>query len=158
MWGAEAQGTQQVLLWHKGAEGTPLWGASQAAGARGWVGWRRSSARGSVQGPRRLHSYLQKFSVTRGIWLNVSLCSLGWQLSCWSWQCRGHTQVSIRRHTLHPSSHHHLLDPRPLLPDTTVPPGEGQRSALSQKQLWQCLHTKREFRGDAGALEGSQKE
>lgn len=67
-------------------------------------------------------------------------------------------KVSIRRHTLHPSSHHHLLDPRPLLPDTTVPPGEGQRSAPSQKQLWQCLHTKREFRGDAGALEGSQKE
>jgi len=25
VWGAEAQGTQQLLLWHKGAEGTPFW-------------------------------------------------------------------------------------------------------------------------------------
>lgn len=78
VWGAEAQGTQQLLLWHKGAEGTPFWRVSQAAGAGGWVDWRCSSARGPVEGPRRLHSYLQKFSVTRGVWFNVSLCSLGW--------------------------------------------------------------------------------
>lgn len=25
VWRAEAKGTQQLLLWHKGAEGTPFW-------------------------------------------------------------------------------------------------------------------------------------
>lgn len=48
VWGAEAQGTQQLLLWHKGAEGTPFWRVSQAAGAGGWVDWRCSSARGPI--------------------------------------------------------------------------------------------------------------
>lgn len=61
MWGAEAQGTQQLLLWHKGAEGTPFWRVSQAAGAGGWVGCKCSTARGPVKGPRRLHSYLQNW-------------------------------------------------------------------------------------------------
>lgn len=46
--GAEAQGTQQLLLWHKGAEGTPFWRVSQAAGAGRWVGWRCRTARGPV--------------------------------------------------------------------------------------------------------------
>lgn len=58
--GAEAQGTQQLLLWHKGAEGTSFWRAPQAAGAWG-VGWRSGAARGSVQGPGRLHSHLQNW-------------------------------------------------------------------------------------------------
>lgn len=59
VWGAETQGAEQLLLWHKGSEGTPIWRVSQAARAWWWVSWRGGAARGPVQGPRRLHSHLQ---------------------------------------------------------------------------------------------------
>lgn len=56
--GAETQRAKQLLLWHKGPEGTPIRRVSQAARARRWVGWGCGSARGPVQGPRGLHSHL----------------------------------------------------------------------------------------------------
>lgn len=58
VWGAEPQGAKQLLLWHKGSEGTPIRRVSQAARAWRWVSWRCGPARSPVQGPRRLHSHL----------------------------------------------------------------------------------------------------
>lgn len=58
VWGAETQGAKQLLLWHKGSEGTPIRRVSQAARAWRWVSWRCGPARSPVQGPRRLHSHL----------------------------------------------------------------------------------------------------
>lgn len=43
-------------------------------------------------------------------------------------------------------------DPKPLLPDTAVPPREGEFSSITEAALWQCFHIKREFRENAGAF------
>lgn len=82
VWGTETQGSKQFLLWHKGPKGTPVWRVAQAARTWRWVCWRCGTPGGPVQGPGRLHSHLQEFSVTGGVWLNVSLCSFRWQLPC----------------------------------------------------------------------------
>lgn len=82
VWGTETQGSKQLLLWHEGPKGTPIRRVAQAARTWRWVCWRCGTPGGPVQGPGRLHSHLQEFSVTGGVWLNVSLCSFRWQLPC----------------------------------------------------------------------------
>lgn len=93
VWGTETQGSKQLLLWHEGPKGTPIRRVAQAARTWRWVCWRCGTPGGPVQGPGRLHSHLQEFSVTGGVWFNVSLCSFRWQLPCRSWWKWGHKEV-----------------------------------------------------------------
>lgn len=61
-------------------------------------------------------------------------------------------EVSVGRRTVHPPPGHYPCDPKPLVPDTTVPPGQGDVSSAAEAALWQCHHTRREFGGKAGAF------
>lgn len=57
-----------------------------------------------------------------------------------------------------PPPSHYPHDPKPLLPDTTVLPREGEFSSITEAALWQCLHTKREFKENVGAfLRGARR-
>ena len=55
-------------------------------------------------------------------------------------------------HTVHPPPGHYPRDPKPLVPDTTFPPGQGDVSSAAEAALWQCHHTRGEFGGKAGAF------
>lgn len=171
------------------------------------MGWRSRTARGPVQGPRRLHSYLQNWGrekaeqdrerrkrtgkgVVRAKIREGKREVRALENKCFPWvegprprppspvlhsrsleeygfmspsaRLGGSflagagsgedTEVSMGRHTVYPPPGHHPRDPKPLVLDTTVPPGQGDVSSAAGAALWQCHHTRREFGGKAGAF------